>query len=71
MKMASSLSSKFVKYVNVQLAQNAQNAQNVQNAELVTVANAIVLEIVTAEILVGITVSHTAAAEQSLLMANS
>jgi hypothetical protein len=68
MKMASSLSSKFVKYVNVQLA---QNAQNVQSAELATVANAIVLEIVTAEILVGITVSHTAAAEQSLLMANS
>jgi hypothetical protein len=64
MKMALSQLSRFVKYVNAQLGQSVQSEQNVQSAELVTVANAIVLEIVTAEILVEITVSHTVAAEQ-------
>jgi hypothetical protein len=49
--------------VNVQLAQNEQNEQNEQSAELVTVANAIVVAIVTVEIHVEIIVSHTAAVE--------
>jgi sRNA-binding carbon storage regulator CsrA len=68
MKMASSLSSKFAKYVSVQLARSAQSAQN---AELVTVANAIVLAIVTAVIHVEIIVSRTVVAELSLQMVNS
>jgi hypothetical protein len=68
MKMASSLSSRFAKYVNVQLARSVQSAQN---AELVTVANAIVLVIVTAVIHVEITVSRTVVAELSLQMVNS
>jgi hypothetical protein len=68
MKMASSLSSKFAKYVSVQLARSAQSAQNV---ELVIVANAIVLAIVTAVIHVEIIVSRTVVAEQSLQMVNS
>jgi hypothetical protein len=71
MKMASSLSSKFAKYVSVQLAQNVQNVQSAQNAELVTVANAIVLVIVTAVIHVEIIVSRTVVAELSSQMVNS
>jgi hypothetical protein len=66
MKMASSLSSKFAKCANVQLAQSAQNAE-------LAIVNVAVTEvvIVTAEILVEITVSHTADAELSLQMVNS
>jgi hypothetical protein len=60
MKMASSLSSRFAKFVNVQLAQSVQSAQN---AELGTVVNAIVVAIVTAVIHVEIIVSHTAVVE--------
>jgi hypothetical protein len=57
--------------VSVQLALNVQNAQSAQSAELAIVANVIVVVIVTAVIHVEIIVSHTAAAEQSLLMENS
>jgi hypothetical protein len=71
MKMASSLSSRFAKYVSVQLARSARSVQSAQNAELVTVANAIVLVIVTAVIHVEITVSRTVVAELSLQMVNS
>jgi hypothetical protein len=54
--------------VSVQLAQSVPNAQS---AELETVVTVIVVEIVTAGILVEITVSRTVVAEQSLLMENS
>jgi hypothetical protein len=66
MKMASSLSSRFVKCANAQLV------QSVQNAEL-AIANVVVTEVViaTAVIHVEIIVSHIAAAEQSLQMVNS
>jgi hypothetical protein len=50
---------------------SVQLAQSVQNVELVTVANAIVLAIVTAVIHVEIIVSRTVVAEQSLQMVNS
>jgi hypothetical protein len=54
--------------VSVQLELSAQSAQN---AELATVANAIVLVIVTAVIHVEITVSRTVVAELSLQTVNS
>ena len=52
-------------------AQLAQNVQSAQSAAHATAVNVIVVEIVTAGILVVTTVSHIVVAEQLLLMANS